>query len=86
LLVLTKAFFVDNEIYMAFLLNSQALGVSGKNEQSSQPPLRGAPEARGPMQLHRLHRLKAGPSRNNIKTRRNSIHWPTFSDIMTELT
>jgi len=43
---------------MAFLLNLQALGVSGKNEQS---PWRGAPEARGPMQLHRLHRLRAGP-------------------------
>jgi len=46
---------------MAFLLNSQAQGVSGKNEQSTQTPWRGAPEARGPMQLHRLHRLKAGP-------------------------
>jgi len=46
---------------MAFLLISQAQGVSGKNEQSSQTPWRGAPEARGPMQLHRLHRLKAGP-------------------------
>jgi len=30
LLVLTRAFFVNNEIYMAFLLNSQAQGVSGK--------------------------------------------------------
>jgi len=29
-LVLTRAFFVNNEIYMAFLLNSQAQGVSGK--------------------------------------------------------
>jgi len=38
-LVLTRVFFVNNEIYMAFLLNSQALGVSGKNEQS---PWRGA--------------------------------------------
>ena len=45
------------------LLNSQAQGVSGKNEQSTQTPWRGAPEARGPMQLHRLHRLKAGPDR-----------------------
>jgi len=44
---------------MAFLLNSQAQGVSGKNQQSSQPPWGGAPEARGPMQLHRL---KAGPA------------------------
>jgi len=32
LLILTKAFFVNNEIYMAFLLNSEAQGVSGKNE------------------------------------------------------
>jgi len=46
---------------MPFLLNSRAQGVSGKNEQSTQTPWRGAPEARGPMQLHRLHRLKAGP-------------------------
>jgi len=43
---------------MAFLLNSQAQVVSGKNEQSTQTPWRGAAEARGPMQLHRL---KAGP-------------------------
>jgi len=46
---------------MAFLLNYQAQGVSGKNEQSTQTLWRGAPEARGPMQLNRLHRLKAGP-------------------------
>jgi len=45
---------------MAFLLNSQSQGVSGKNEQATQTPWRGAPEVRGPMQLHRLHRLKAG--------------------------
>jgi len=60
-LVLTRAFFVNNEIYMAFLLNSQAQGVSGKYEQSTQTPWRGASEVRGPMQLHRLHWLKAGP-------------------------
>jgi len=30
LLVLTRAFFVDSEIYIAFLLTSQAQGVSGK--------------------------------------------------------
>jgi len=47
---------------MSFLLNSQAQGVSGKNEQSTQTSWRGAPEGRGPMQLHRLHRLKAGPA------------------------
>jgi len=46
---------------MAFLLNSQAQGVSGKYEQSTQTPWRGASEVRGPMQLHRLHWLKAGP-------------------------
>jgi len=46
---------------MAFLLNSQAQGVSGKNEQFTQIPWRGAAEARGPIQLHRLHRRKAGP-------------------------
>jgi len=57
LLVLTRAFLVNKEIYMAFLLNYQAQGVSGKNEKSTQTPWRGAPEARGPMQLHRL---KAG--------------------------
>jgi len=45
---------------MAFPLNSQAQGVSGKNEHSTQTPWRGAPEAKGPMQLHRLDRLKAG--------------------------
>ena len=55
---MTRAFFVNNEIYMAFLLNSQAQGVSGKNEQSTQTSSRMAPEVRGPMQLHRL---KAGP-------------------------
>jgi len=43
---------------MAFLLNSQTQGVSGKTEQSTQTPWRGAPKERGPMQLHRL---KAGP-------------------------
>jgi len=33
---------------MAFLLNSQAQGVSGKNESSSQTPWRGAPRGAGP--------------------------------------
>jgi len=59
LLVLTRALFVNNEIYLAFLLISQPQGVSGKNEQSIQTPWRGAPEARSPMQLHRLHRHKS---------------------------
>jgi len=46
---------------MSFLLSSQAQGVSGKNEQS---PWGGAPEVWGPMQLHWLHQLKAGPAYN----------------------
>jgi len=41
---------------MAFLLNSQVQGASGKNKQSTPNAM-----ARGPMQLHQLHRLKAGP-------------------------
>jgi len=49
---------------MAFLLNSQAQGVSGRNDQSTQSPWRRAPKARVPMQLHRLHQLKAGPANN----------------------
>jgi len=61
LLVLTRAFFVDNEIYMAFVLNSQAQGVSGNMNNLPKHHGAGIPEARGPMQLHRLHRLKAGP-------------------------
>jgi len=52
---------------MAFLLNSQAQRVSGKNEQSTQTPWRGAPQARGPMQLRRLHRLKAGPAHHYVR-------------------
>jgi len=42
--------------------NSLAQGVSGKNEQPPNHHCAGPPEARGPMQLHRLHRLKAGPA------------------------
>jgi len=48
-------------ISMVFQLDSHAQDVSGRNEQSIQTLGRGALEARGPMQLHRLHRLKAGP-------------------------
>jgi len=33
---------------MEFLLISQAQGVSGKNEYSTQTPWRGAPRGRGP--------------------------------------
>jgi len=53
--------FANNEIYKPFH-NSRAHGVFGKNKRPVQPPWRGAPEARGPMQPHRLHRLKAGPA------------------------
>jgi len=35
-----RAFFVNNEFYMAFLRNSQAQSDSGKNEQSTQTPWR----------------------------------------------
>jgi len=47
---------------MAFLLNSQAQVVSGK-KCIIYPKHHGTghTEARSPMQLHRLHRLKAGP-------------------------
>jgi len=54
---------------MGFLLNSQAQGVFGKHEQSTQTPWRGAPEVRGPMQLHRLHWLKVGPGPGNVRMR-----------------
>jgi len=60
---------------MAFLLSSQAQGVTGKNEQSTQTPWRGALEARGPMQLHRLHRLKAGPGCNIRYATINEFSW-----------
>jgi len=63
---------------MAFLPISQEQGGSGKNEQSTQTPWRGAPEARVPMQLHRLHRLKAGPDRIDAttiaKSSRSQVH------------
>jgi len=52
LLALTRAFVVNNEIYMVFLLNSQAQNVSGKMNNLSKH------HARGPIQLHRL---EAGP-------------------------
>ena len=47
---------------MAFLLNSQALGVSGKMNNLPKHYGAGPPEARGPMQLHRLYWLKADPA------------------------
>jgi len=46
-LVETRTFFASNEIYRAFLLNSRAQGVSGKNEQPTETPWRGAPQKRG---------------------------------------
>jgi len=46
---------------MAFLLNSEAQGVSGKMNSLQKHDGAGPLEARGPMQLHPLHRLKAGP-------------------------
>jgi len=49
-----RAFFVNNQMYMVFPLNSQMQGVSGKNEQYTQTPWREAPETLGLMQLHRL--------------------------------
>jgi len=58
LLVLTRAFFVNNVIHMAFLQNSRTQTVFGKNEQSTQTPCPGDPEARRSMQLHRWHRLR----------------------------
>jgi len=46
---------------MAFLLNSQEQGVSGKINKLTKHHGAGPPDTRGPMQLHRLHRLEAGP-------------------------
>jgi len=46
---------------MAFLLNSQPQGVSGKVNNLPKYHGAGPPEVRDPMLLHRLHELKAGP-------------------------
>jgi len=46
LLVLTREFFVNNEIYMAFLLNYPAQGVSGKMNNLPKHHARG-PQRRG---------------------------------------
>jgi len=62
---------------MAFLLNSHAQSESGKNEQSTQTPRRRAPEARGPMQLHRLHRLKTGPACSELFRKSRCFFWQT---------
>ena len=47
---------------MAFLLNSQVQSVSDKMSNLPKHHGAGPPEARGPMQMHWLHRLKAGPA------------------------
>ena len=59
--VLTTTLFAKNEIYKPFPLTSQAHGVSAKKNNLPKHHGAGPPEARGPMQLQRLHRLKAGP-------------------------
>ena len=63
-LVLMRTFFINNEICMAFLQNSQA--------QFSRciwqiwaiytKTMTRGPRGAGPMELHRLHRFKAGPA------------------------
>jgi len=58
LLGLKTAFFVNNAIYNAFLLNPQAQGVFGKMNNLPKHHDTWPPEARGPKQLHWLHRLK----------------------------
>jgi len=52
--------FANNQIYKPFC-DSRAQGTSGINEQPAQTPRCGAPRSAGPMQLQRLHRLKANP-------------------------
>jgi len=46
--------FDKNEIYKPLLLTSRAPGVYGEKITNTM--------ARGPMQLHRLYRLEAGPA------------------------
>jgi len=76
LLILTRAFFVNNEIHMAFLLNSQAQDVPGKMTNLPKHHGAGSPEARGPMEQHRLHWLKAGPG--SYYTTRNKTSFRTY--------
>jgi len=54
--VLTKVLFAHNEILSAVSTEFERKGVFGKNELLSKHM------ARGRMQPHRLHRLKAGPA------------------------
>jgi len=61
-----RALFASSEVYRLFLLNYRAQGVSGENEQPAKHHSAGPPEARGPIQLHRLHRLKADPDFSNV--------------------
>jgi len=58
--VLTRAFFTNNEILSALSTEFERKEYLAKMDYYPNT-WRGAPEARGPMQLHRLHRLKAGP-------------------------
>jgi len=53
---------------MAFLLNSQAQGVSDKMNNLSKHRGAGHPEVWGPMQLHRLHWLKNIPAYESCAT------------------
>jgi len=61
---------------MAFLLNSQAQGVSSNMNNLSKHHGARPPEARGPMQPHRLHRLKASPAAHIIMMTNTSLQIP----------
>jgi len=62
LIVKTRQLFANNEIYKRFLLNSLAQGYLEKMNNLLKHQGAGTLEARSPMQLHRLHRPKAGPA------------------------
>jgi len=49
--------FASSGVYRLFLRNYREQGVSGENEQPAKHHGAGSPEARDPMQLHRLHWL-----------------------------
>ena len=38
--------------------------------------------ARGPMQLHRLHWLKAGPAHNKLPYKKKNNHWKLLDLIL----
>jgi len=46
---------------------------------------RGPPEARGPMQLHRLHRLKAGPGGTAYSGIRHVYFYPVWKEAWANL-